>query len=121
MTTGNATATVGGVVVAETTEWEVVEGNVYFPPSALKREFFVDTDLHTTCSWKGEASYYTINVGGASNLPCFSNFCLGLSFVAIRAGKKPTPQRSRFADASRSSRQDARQRGMVLPNAQRCC
>lgn len=64
--TGHATAEVDGTVIAEATEWEVVEGNVYFPPSSVKDEYFSKTDLHTTCPWKGEASYYTIKVGGTS-------------------------------------------------------
>jgi uncharacterized protein (DUF427 family) len=42
-----------GTVVAETEDYEVVEGNVYFPPSSIKREFFSDSGLHTTCPWKG--------------------------------------------------------------------
>ena len=53
-----------GQVVAETDEYEVVEGNVYFPPSSIKAEFFRPTDAHTTCSWKGEASYYDVVVDG---------------------------------------------------------
>jgi len=64
MPTGHAQATVNGNVVADATEWEVVEGNIYFPPSAIKADLFRKTDLHTTCHWKGEASYYAIAVGG---------------------------------------------------------
>lgn len=64
MPTGKATATVNGTTIAEATEWEEVEGNVYFPPAAIKHDFFTPTDLHTTCPWKGEASYYTIDVDG---------------------------------------------------------
>ena len=64
MKTGTAKAVVDGTVIAEATEWEEVEGNVYFPDAAVKKEYFTKTDLHTTCSWKGEASYYTIKVGG---------------------------------------------------------
>lgn len=64
MVSGHATATVDGTVVAETDQWEEVEGNVYFPPAAVKAELLTETDLHTTCSWKGEASYYTIAVNG---------------------------------------------------------
>ncbi|EJT77723.1 hypothetical protein GGTG_02828 [Gaeumannomyces tritici R3-111a-1] len=64
MVSGKATASVDGKTVAETTEWEEVEGNVYFPPGALDRDLFSGpTSLHTTCGWKGEASYYTITVG----------------------------------------------------------
>jgi uncharacterized protein (DUF427 family) len=53
-----------GTVVAETDDYEVVEGNVYFPPDSLKKEFFSDSGLNTRCPWKGTASYYTVNVDG---------------------------------------------------------
>ena len=52
-----------GTVVAESDDYEVVEGNVYFPPDSIKTEYFKDSNLHTTCSWKGVASYYTLEVG----------------------------------------------------------
>ncbi|KAJ9138946.1 hypothetical protein NKR23_g8248 [Pleurostoma richardsiae] len=64
MPSGHAKASVGGTVVAETDSWEEVEGNVYFPPAAVKTEHFKGTGLHTTCPWKGEASYYTVSAGG---------------------------------------------------------
>ena len=48
-----------GVVVAESDRYEVVEGNVYFPPEAVKREYLRDSGTHTVCPWKGTASYYT--------------------------------------------------------------
>ena len=53
-----------GVVLAESDATVVVEGNHYFPPDSLKREFFKGSDLHTTCPWKGLASYYSIEVNG---------------------------------------------------------
>ncbi len=53
-----------GQVVAETDEYEVVEGNIYFPPASIKAEFFTPTDAHTTCAWKGVASYYDVTVDG---------------------------------------------------------
>ena len=53
-----------GVVLAESDATVVVEGNNYFPPDSLKREFFKGSDLHTTCPWKGLASYYSIEVNG---------------------------------------------------------
>ena len=56
-----------GAVVAETQKFETVEGNVYFPPEAIKREFFKPSETHTTCGWKGEASYYTLEVAGQRN------------------------------------------------------
>ncbi|KAB5572090.1 hypothetical protein GE09DRAFT_1216689 [Coniochaeta sp. 2T2.1] len=62
--TGHATATVNGHVVADTDKWEVVEGNLYFPPSSIKKDFFTPNDLTTVCPWKGTASYYNVVVDG---------------------------------------------------------
>jgi uncharacterized protein (DUF427 family) len=56
-----------GVVVAESDQCEVVEGNQYFPPTALKLEYFKPSSTHTTCGWKGVASYYNLDVNGAVN------------------------------------------------------
>jgi len=56
-----------GAVIAESEQVERVEGNVYFPPNAVKREVLRPSDTHTTCGWKGEASYYTLAVDGAEN------------------------------------------------------
>ncbi|KAH8802740.1 DUF427 domain protein [Xylogone sp. PMI_703] len=60
----HAKASVGGQVIAETDNYEVVEGNVYFPPSSVNMDVMTTTDLHTRCPWKGNASYYTIKAGG---------------------------------------------------------
>ncbi len=62
-----AKATWNGVTVAESDTYETVEGNIYFPPSALKRELLRPSETHTTCSWKGVASYYDIEVEGKTN------------------------------------------------------
>jgi uncharacterized protein (DUF427 family) len=56
-----------GVVVAESPKTVVVEGNHYFPPDTIKQEFFLPSETHTVCGWKGTASYYTLNVNGQSN------------------------------------------------------
>lgn len=56
-----------GKVLAESGRTVVVEGNHYFPPEAVNREFFAPSQTHTTCPWKGEASYYTVQVDGAEN------------------------------------------------------
>ena len=56
-----------GQVVAESDATVVVEGNHYFPPAAIRTEFFVPSDTHTHCGWKGEASYYTLRVDGKEN------------------------------------------------------
>jgi len=56
-----------GAVLAESTQCEVVEGNQYFPPDSLNRQYFKDSNTHTTCGWKGVASYYTVEVDGKTN------------------------------------------------------
>ncbi len=56
-----------GVVLAESNNTVVVEGNQYFPPDAVKQEFLKASDTHTTCPWKGVASYYDVEVDGKVN------------------------------------------------------
>ncbi len=56
-----------GAVLAESDKCEVVDNNYYFPADTIKREFFKDSSTHTTCGWKGVASYYSIEVGGQVN------------------------------------------------------
>lgn len=55
------------VVLAESDQTIVVEGNHYFPPDSIKSEFFVESSTHTTCPWKGLASYYNVQVNGETN------------------------------------------------------
>lgn len=57
-------AMLNDTVIAESNDTVVVEGNHYFPQSSLVRELFVETTHHTSCPWKGEASYYTVRVNG---------------------------------------------------------
>ena len=54
-------------VLAESDECVVVEGNQYFPPNSIKSDYFQDSNTHTTCGWKGVASYYNIVVDGQVN------------------------------------------------------
>jgi uncharacterized protein (DUF427 family) len=56
-----------GTTLAESKATVVVEGNHYFPPESIRTEYFRDSDTHTTCPWKGEASYQTVEVAGQSN------------------------------------------------------
>ncbi len=56
-----------GQVIAESDTYEVVEGNVYFPPGSLKEEFLEKSDHSTVCPWKGTASYYDVVVSGERN------------------------------------------------------
>jgi uncharacterized protein (DUF427 family) len=56
-----------GAVIAESNDTVVVENNHYFPSQAVKKEFLKESQTHTTCHWKGEASYYSIEVDGKTN------------------------------------------------------
>jgi uncharacterized protein (DUF427 family) len=62
-----AKATWEGVVLAESSQTVEVEGNQYFPPGAIRNEYFKASDAHTVCPWKGTASYFDIEVNGKSN------------------------------------------------------
>jgi uncharacterized protein (DUF427 family) len=62
-----ARATWNGVVLAESDAIELVEGNVYFPPSSVRLEHLRESETHTVCGWKGQASYYDVEVGGSLN------------------------------------------------------
>jgi len=56
-----------GAILAESDVYERVEGNIYFPAGAINKEYFSDSGAHSTCPWKGEASYYHIEVDGEVN------------------------------------------------------
>jgi len=60
-------ATWNGAVLAQSESYETVEGNVYFPPNAIRGEYFRPSDTHTACPWKGVASYHDIVVDGKVN------------------------------------------------------
>lgn len=54
-------------IIAESNDTIVVEGNHYFPPQAVNKDFLKDSPTHTHCPWKGEASYYSILANGKEN------------------------------------------------------
>lgn len=56
-----------GAVLADSDATVIVEGNHYFPPDSVNRAYFKDSSTHTTCPWKGQASYYTVVVDGQEN------------------------------------------------------
>ena len=55
------------ITLAECDQTIVVETNHYFPPDSINRAYFEDSDTHTLCPWKGQASYYDIVVEGERN------------------------------------------------------
>jgi uncharacterized protein (DUF427 family) len=56
-----------GTVIAESDHCQVIEGNQYFPPDAVKRAHLRPSETHTVCGWKGTASYYDVVVGDQVN------------------------------------------------------
>lgn len=56
-----------GKIIAESDKTIVIEGNHYFPPSSINKEYFQDSATHTFCAWKGTASYYNIVADGKTN------------------------------------------------------
>ncbi len=60
-------ATWNGTLIAQSDATREVEGNQYFPPDSVKREFFEDSKTSSVCPWKGTASYYTLDVNGQKN------------------------------------------------------
>jgi uncharacterized protein (DUF427 family) len=56
-----------GTILADSDRCELVEGNHYFPPAAVRHEHLRPSATHTTCSWKGVASYYDVVVDGEVN------------------------------------------------------
>lgn len=56
-----------GKVIAQSDDVVVVEGNVYFPEAAVKRELLRPSETHTVCPWKGTASYWSLEVDGQVN------------------------------------------------------
>lgn len=54
-------------VIAEAKETIVVENNHYFPVESINKEYFKKSTTHTLCPWKGEASYFSIEVDGKIN------------------------------------------------------
>lgn len=56
-----------GKVIAESDDIINVEGNAYFPPESINKEYFKPSETHSVCPWKGTASYYTLEVDGKEN------------------------------------------------------
>lgn len=56
-----------GEVLAQSEQTILLEGNHYFPPESVRHELLRESDTHTTCPWKGVASYWHVEVGGQLN------------------------------------------------------
>lgn len=55
------------MVLADSDETIIVEGNHYFPPESVNWKFLNESNTNTTCFWKGRASYNHIQVNGNLN------------------------------------------------------
>jgi uncharacterized protein (DUF427 family) len=64
---GMAKATWGGKVIAESNATKEIEGNQYFPPDSVKKEFLKPSSHTSECPWKGTAHYYSLEVNGMRN------------------------------------------------------
>ena len=62
-----ARATWNGKTLAESGETIVIEGNHYFPPGSVNRDYLKPSETTSVCPWKGDASYYSVEVGGELN------------------------------------------------------
>ncbi|WP_129339670.1 DUF427 domain-containing protein [Cellulomonas endophytica] len=62
------TAMLNGTVLAEASEEDVlhIEGNVYFPPAAVRTELLEASATPYTCPWKGECQYWDVRAGGTT-------------------------------------------------------
>ncbi len=60
-------ATWNETILAESDKTVVVDGNHYFPPDSLDRQYFTDSPTTSVCSWKGTARYYSLEVEGNTN------------------------------------------------------
>lgn len=58
-----ARAVLNDAVLAESDKYEVVEGNIYFPPDSVNWDYFKPGDRQYTCPWKGESKYWDIITG----------------------------------------------------------
>ncbi len=60
-------ATWEDVVLAESDRCITIEGNQYFPPDSVHREYLSESESRTSCPWKGKASYFNVVVKGKTN------------------------------------------------------
>ncbi len=60
-------ATWNGATIAESNDIVTVEGNAYFPAESVNKDYLRESSQHSTCPWKGVASYYSLAVDGKEN------------------------------------------------------
>jgi hypothetical protein len=79
-----------GAVLAESGHTVKVEGNHYFPPESLDRQYLTASQTTSTCPWKGQARYYHVRAGGTTNRDAAWYY------------PDPSPAASKIAGTSRS-------------------
>ena len=62
-----AKATWNGEVIAESKDTIIIEGNHYFPPESVRKDFLQESDHQSVCPWKGDASYFHVEINGERN------------------------------------------------------
>jgi uncharacterized protein (DUF427 family) len=76
-----------GEVIAESQDTIAIEGNQYFPPDSVHREFFVPSITPYFCHWKGECTYFTLMVDGIENKDAAWTYEKPLPGAAEKVGK----------------------------------
>jgi len=56
-----------GVVIAESDDTVVLEGNHYFPEAAVNKALLTFSNHRTSCVWKGQCRYHSLMVNGEIN------------------------------------------------------
>lgn len=56
-----------GVLIAQSDDTVVVEGNHYFPPESINGDLLTPSTHTSVCGWKGTAHYHSLIVEGAVN------------------------------------------------------
>ncbi len=49
-----------GQVIAQSDNTVIIEGNHYFPPDSVSKNYLKKSNTHSLCYWKGLASYYDV-------------------------------------------------------------
>ncbi len=62
-----ASAIWNGQIIAASDHCITFDNNTYFPPDALKSEFFAPSSHTSACPWKGTANYMDVVVDGKTN------------------------------------------------------
>ena len=57
-------------IIAESEETIKIEGNQYFPPESIKKEYFHESNNTSRCIWKGKAKYLSVTIDGKTNQDC---------------------------------------------------